>query len=120
VKDKMSIHKKSFREAIFNLIKNAEEHALTESSSDLILNFDIKEKDGNIIIDYTNNGKRFPENMTEEDFLTYGKKGRNSSGQGLGGAWIGKVIEAHKGEFKIIRDDHPLHFKIVLKRREYE
>ena len=40
--------------------------------------------------------------MAEMKYLSFGKKSINSKSEGLGGAWIGKVIEAHDGTFEII------------------
>lgn len=111
---KIRLHRESFIEAMNNIIRNAEMHAFIGSPSGAKLEFNIKVKNNDIIIDYTNNGKPLPKNMKEEDLLAYGKKGRDSIGEGLGGAWIGKVIEAHAGKFEIIPDDNPIHFRITL------
>lgn len=108
------LHKESFVEAINNLIRNAEVHAFPESLQGAELNFVIRENRKKIIIDYTNNGKPFPANLDAGDFLSFGKKSNESPGEGLGGAWVGKVIEAHHGTFEIIRDENPLHFRITL------
>jgi len=111
------MHKESFVEAINNLIRNAEVHAFPESLRGAELNFVIGENRKNIIIDYTNNGKPFPANLDAVDFLSFGRKSKESPGEGLGGAWVGKVIEAHHGTFEIIRDENPLHFRITLPKR---
>jgi sensor histidine kinase regulating citrate/malate metabolism len=103
--------------AINNLIRNAEVHAFPESLQGAELNFIIRESRKKIIIDYTNNGKPFPENLAAGDFLSFGRKSMESPGEGLGGAWVGKVIEAHHGTFKIIRDENPLHFRITLPKK---
>ncbi len=113
----IQLHKESFIEAINNIIRNAELHAFNESLSDARLEFDINGNDENIIIDYKNNGLPFPRNMNEKDFLSFGTKSSDSPGEGLGGAWIGKVIEAHNGSFQIIRDENPVHFRITLPRK---
>jgi K+-sensing histidine kinase KdpD len=113
----VSLHRESFVEAINNLIRNAEIHAFPESLQGAELNFYIKENRKKIIIDYTNNGKPFPDNLDAMDFVSFGKKSNESPGEGLGGAWIGKVIEAHHGTFEIIRDENPLHFRITLPKR---
>ena len=55
--------------------------------------------------------------MDEKKFLSFGTKSSDSPGEGLGGAWIGKVIEAHDGSFGIIRDETPVHFRIILPRK---
>jgi K+-sensing histidine kinase KdpD len=108
------LHRQSFIEAMLNLVRNAEVHGYRGDSSNARLSFCITERRSWIVIDYTNNGQRFPENLTAKDFLTFGKKSGDSPGEGLGGAWIGKVIAAHNGSFEIIRDEHPLHFRIML------
>ena len=45
--------------------------------------------------------------VVETEYLSFGKKSINNRGEGLGGAWIGKVIEVHDGTIEIIRDKHP-------------
>lgn len=108
------LHRQSFIEAINNLIRNAEIHGFQGNCSGGLLMFRITERRKSVVIDYTNNGRPFPENLTERDFVAFGRKSGDSPGEGLGGAWIGKVIAAHNGSFEIIRDEHPLHFRITL------
>jgi K+-sensing histidine kinase KdpD len=111
---KIRLHRQSFIEAVHNLIRNAEVHGFQGNCSDARLLFRITERRKRIVIDYSNNGRPFPENLSEKDFLTFGRKSGDSPGEGLGGAWIGKVIAAHNGSFEIIRDEQPLHFRIKL------
>lgn len=111
------LHRESFLEALNNLIRNAEMHAFPEPRGDALIAFDVAERRRYITIDYTNNGKPFPANLSARDFLSFGRKSGESPGEGLGGAWIGKVIEAHRGTFEVIRDEHPLHFRITLPKR---
>jgi type I restriction-modification system DNA methylase subunit len=112
----VSLHVESFIEAINNIIRNAEVHAFSGDIVDPELRFEIHEDkmEEEIIIDYTNNGNPFPPSMTENEFMSFGKKSRNSNGEGLGGAWIGKVIDAHDGSLEIIRDKNPVHFRITI------
>lgn len=114
---KIRLHRQSFVEAILNLIRNAEVHGFPDNRADAVLQFRIVEQRKRVVIDYTNNGRPFPENLSEKDFLAFGKKSGDSPGEGLGGAWIGKVIAAHNGTFEIIRDENPLHFRIKLPKR---
>jgi signal transduction histidine kinase len=114
---KMRLHRQSFIEAILNLIRNAEVHGFQGDCTLARLTFEIRERRRSVVIDYTNNGRSFPDNLSEKDFLTFGLKSADSPGEGLGGAWIGKVIAAHNGSFQIVRDEHPLHFRIVLPKR---
>jgi len=112
----LRLHKESFIEAVHNLIRNAEVHAFDGKSKNPEVRFDIRGEEGEVIIDYFNNGTVFPEDMTAEQFLTFGEKSVNSPGEGLGGAWIGRFLDAHMGTFEIIRDKHPVHFRITLPR----
>jgi nitrogen-specific signal transduction histidine kinase len=108
------LHRQSFIEALLNLVRNAQVHGFPGDCSQALLVFRISERRKRIVIDYTNNGRPFPENISAKDFLTFGRKSNDSPGEGLGGAWIGKAIAAHNGSFEIIRDEHPLHFRIML------
>ena len=114
VEGEMFLHRSFFVDAMYNIIKNAESHAFDKNQKNAEIVFEIYERNNQIIIDYMNNGREFPRNMTTRDFLTIGKKAESSSGEGIGGAWIGKVIEAHNGLFEIIRDNNPVHFRITL------
>ena len=117
---KLRLHRASFVEAINNIIRNAETHAFPatrEGTGDDVLSFEIRENVKYVFIDYTNNGLPFPGNIDAKAFLTFGRKSNDSPGEGLGGAWIGKVIEAHGGTFEIIRDGNPVHFKITIPKR---
>jgi signal transduction histidine kinase len=114
---KIRLHRQSFVEAILNLIRNAEVHGFPDNRVDAVLLFRIVEQRKRVVIDYTNNGRPFPENLSEKDFMAFGRKSSDSPGEGLGGAWIGKVVAAHNGTFEIIRDENPLHFRIKLPKR---
>lgn len=105
------ISKHFFKTVIENLLENATRHSATE------VIFNISEDSRNVFIDYMNNGEPFPVDFTKKEFLTYGKKSQGSPGSGQGGAWIGKIIDAHNGEFNIIPDDFPVHFRIQLPKR---
>jgi sensor histidine kinase regulating citrate/malate metabolism len=113
----VSLHRESFVEAINNLLRNAEIHGFLEPEAANEVCFTLRQTRKMVVIDYTNNGRPFPANLSTDDFLSFGRKGADSPGEGLGGAWIGKVIEAHGGDFEIIRDGQPLHFRITLPKR---
>ncbi|WP_026842576.1 hypothetical protein [Citrifermentans bremense] len=59
-----------------------------------MLHFELRETRKRVILDYTNKGIPFPANLDARAFTTCGKKSNDSPGEGLGGAWIGKVVEA--------------------------
>jgi nitrogen fixation/metabolism regulation signal transduction histidine kinase len=113
----VSLHRESFVEAVNNLLRNAEVHGFPEPDAGNEVRFTLRQTRKRIVIDYTNNGRPFPANLSARDFLSFGRKGADSPGEGLGGAWIGKVIEAHGGGFEIIRDGQPVHFRITLPKR---
>lgn len=113
----VSLHRESFVEAVNNLLRNAEAHGFPEPGAADEVRFSLRQTRKRIVIDYTNNGRPFPENLSADDFLSFGRKGADSPGEGLGGAWIGKVIEAHGGGFEIVRDGQPVHFRITLPKR---
>jgi K+-sensing histidine kinase KdpD len=111
------LHRESFVEAVNNIIRNAEIHGYPEKCDIAVMTFAIRERRKNVVIDYINNGRPFPTNLSAKDFLSFGKKSSDSPGEGLGGAWIGKVIDAHQGTFEVIRDENPVHFRITLPKR---
>ncbi|HBG08293.1 MAG: hypothetical protein A2075_11695 [Geobacteraceae bacterium GWC2_58_44] len=113
----LRLHRESFVEAINNLVRNALTHAFTGEHPGPELCFAVRESRSRVTIDYTNNGRPFPANLNAKDFLTCGRKSYDSPGEGLGGAWIGKTVQAHRGSFDIIRDAHPLHFRITFPKR---
>lgn len=113
----VSLHRESFVEAVNNLLRNAELHGFPESDIGNEVRFTLRQTRKRIVIDYSNNGRPFPANLSARDFISFGRKGADSPGEGLGGAWIGKVVEAHGGVFEIIRDEQPVHFRITLPKR---
>lgn len=114
---KVRLHRDSFVEAVNNLLRNAAVHGCPDHRPDAEVRFLLRQTRKSAVIDYTNNGRPFPANLSAADFLSFGRKGAESPGEGLGGAWIGKVIEAHAGQFEIVRDGAPVHFRITLPRR---
>lgn len=114
---RVTLHRESIVEVFNNLLRNAEIHAFPEYTPDSEVRFQLHQTRTWVVVDYTNNGYPFPANLSVGDFLTFGRKSADSPGEGLGGAWIGKAIEAHGGNFEIIHDDNPVHFRIKLPKR---
>jgi hypothetical protein len=113
-KSKLRIHKKSFVEALNQIIENAKKHGFVIPRKHYKIFFNITETVSEIIIDYINDGEPLPENITAKEFLTFGKSGVDIKGEGLGGSWIGKALKAINADFKIIRDNNPVHFRISI------
>jgi K+-sensing histidine kinase KdpD len=81
-----------------------------------MVRFEAREGVREVVIDCVNNGAPFPAGFAVKDFLAFGKKGKNSPGKGLGGAWVGKFVEVHGGDFRKMGDD-PVHFRITIPKR---
>ncbi|MDG5468896.1 hypothetical protein P9J64_11255 [Deltaproteobacteria bacterium IMCC39524] len=112
---KAVLHKHSFVESMNNLIRNALVHGFTNPSFQHIIKFVIRKKRGGIIVDYLNNGDPLPEEMNQNNLLSYGVKSVDSPGGGLGMAYVGKMIKAHHGTFEILDNpDYNVHFRIIL------
>jgi signal transduction histidine kinase len=117
--ERMRLHRTSFVQAILNIVRNAEMHAFPASCpvpGRRFIRFEFTDTVKDVIIDYTNNGAPFPQGFRTEDFLAFGKKGKQSTGKGLGGAWVEKFVELHNGRFRILATD-PVHFRITLPKR---
>jgi len=114
------MHETSFAEMIDNFVRNAEVHGFEKGCNRAEYKIAIvvtkRKNDPNLIVEIKNNGNPLPDELTVGKFIDFGSKGKSSSGDGLGGAWIYKVIRAHRGNLEIIRNDkeYPVNFKITL------
>jgi hypothetical protein len=116
---KVRLHRPSFVQAIKNIVRNAEVHGFPDGFScngEPYVLFIARETVKEIVIDCENNGVPFPRGVKTKDFLTYGVKGKQSPGKGLGGAWVQKFVEAHGGRFRKI-SSNPVRFRITLPKR---
>lgn len=100
------LHLETFEAMLKNIIRNALSHGFSNFSEKKKINFNIEVNmvDGLVDIIYENNGHKFQ--ISKEEFIATGRKGRLSEGSGLGGYYINKVIKAHGGDFYIDMD-HP-------------
>lgn len=116
---RLRLHRTLFVQAIRNLLRNAEVHGFPDSFRPAELpevRFEARAGIREVAIDCVNNGAPFPAGFTLKDFLAFGKKGKSSPGKGLGGAWIGKFVEVHGGDFRKLSND-PVHFRITIPTR---
>ena len=106
-------------EVFNNLIDNSIKHGFKDKSKQYQININANHDTNNIIIDYINNGLPWPKYFPIEDFTTFSMKGKRSTGEGIGGMYIKKVLDLHKGSIKLIMDDNPVHLQIIIpKERE--
>lgn len=102
---KVFLHKGSFIEAIDNIISNAEEHGFKNRENGNEIFFWIYDVGNEIIIDYANNGAKFPSDIKAAEFLEFGVRGKSSNGTGFGGAYVKLMLEAHNAKFEIINEE---------------
>jgi signal transduction histidine kinase len=95
------INCKSFEHILDQLVANALKHGFkTRSESDRIM-FSVREDRERQIasIVYSNNGSPF--RLTEEDFVGFFQKSKDSSGSGIGGNFVYRIVKAHGGEIQV-------------------
>lgn len=108
--ENIKLDKTAFKEAINNIIENACDWRFKDNKcKDAKLTFDISENDDFVIIDYKNNGKMFPEEIKEEDFLKR---------RGYGGKTVNYFMEVHNAKFEIVRCRN-CNFIIKIPRKAY-
>ena len=113
------LHETSFAEMIDNFIRNAEIHGFAQQNQSQLIVISCYIENKCLNIDVKNNGLPLPAELTVERFTSFGEKRTNSPGEGLGGAYIDKVIRAHEGSLQIITSDKkfPTLFRICLPLR---
>ena len=102
VKSSPLIYENAFRDMIENIIRNAEVHGFTDARTDYRFVFDISQKGRRVVIKCLNNGEPLPPNFTKDKLFAKGDKGPNSTGMGLGGERIGKILAAHDAGFDVL------------------
>jgi sensor histidine kinase regulating citrate/malate metabolism len=109
------LHAASFKELLDQLLLNAEIHAFAEKKSphsNKIQFFVRQNKTRNIAsIEYSNNG--LPYELTQRDFTTAFEKGNKSKGSGIGGNYINRIVEAHKGQL-IVEEKNQRGFSLTI------
>jgi type I restriction enzyme M protein len=102
-------------ELLRNFTLNSKLHGFDETvDPKIIYIFFSKSSDSNFLeINLINNGKPFPDGFTLEDFTSFGTRGTNSSGTGIGGYLMKKIIENHNGEIEWYGDQR-LRFSLKI------
>lgn len=109
------IHKPSFKELLDQLLINAEKHAFVTTDINHLnkIQFTVKyiKSKEVVVIEYSNNGK--PYELTQRDFITAFEKGNKSNGSGIGGNYISRIVEAHKGKL-VIQEQNKKGFTLTI------
>ncbi|HPS29575.1 MAG TPA: N-6 DNA methylase [bacterium] len=115
---------KQFLETVFtNLIDNSLSHGFVDDCSHII-NIDVsivkKHKDSTDFIRffYYDDGIGWPEGFTFDKFISYGKTGGSTGGQGIGGWDINNIIIKHDGEFSEVKLEKGVGFEILIPIRK--
>ncbi len=82
------------------MVVNIERHGGKKVPINFLVNM-VSENES-IVIDFINDGEPLPVNINLNDFIKYGKKSGKSTGQGLGGYLINKVVKNHGGKIDIL------------------
>lgn len=90
-----------FEHIISNVISNGLNHGKFDDESEIQFVINIISIDQEVEIHFFNNGKPFPKNFSFNDFKSFSKKGGESTGQGLGGFLISKVVKNHSGTLSL-------------------
>jgi type I restriction enzyme M protein len=80
-----------FRALMDNILTNAHKYGFTEKKEGNLVQIELIENDGNIMIEVRNNGLPFPKNFDREKFITKYSTADNLNGTGLGGYDIDRI-----------------------------
>ena len=80
-----------FRALMDNILTNANKYGFTEKKEGNLVQIELIENDGNIMIEVRNNGLPFPKNFDREKFITKYSTADNLNGTGLGGYDIDRI-----------------------------
>lgn len=113
------IHVGAVVTAVACVIKNAQDHAFCEGAANAFRITVREDRDeGTVDVHCWNNGRPFPKEIGLKEYTGMYRKSTSSRGHGLGGAFVGRVMQAHEGEIWI---EHPaeggevvLRFRMLL------
>lgn len=97
----IDIHIDSMHLVLDQLIANAEKHGFTSKSKKYTIDFRIKKDEERqvAIIEYSNNGEPFA--LSKKEYVNFITKSKKSSGSGIGGYYINRIIKSHGGDIEI-------------------
>lgn len=91
------LHTESMQHVLDQLIANAEKHGFKDKSKNYKIEFRIKyDSERQIsILEYSNDGEPF--SLTQKDYVNFITKSKDSTGSGIGGYYVNRIIRSHGG-----------------------
>lgn len=101
-------NKEDFYSIFSNIVSNAINHGFTEKKKKYTIRTSIKpDYEKKLwIIEIENNGNPIPANFTFERLKIRGEKTTNSTGNGIGGNDIYKLLKKHQSSFELLTDNN--------------
>lgn len=101
------VDKRQIVELLRNFFINSVKHGFDESIPKKIICILITKNTNNNFLELNliNNGKPFPEGFTIDDFTSFGRKGTDSNGTGIGGYLMKKIVDNHEGKLEWLGDE---------------
>jgi type I restriction enzyme M protein len=103
-----------------NVVSNAVDHGFKGRMENNMIRskvyFDIESN--MCVLEISNNGNPLAEDFDFKRLVTWGEKTSDSSGKGIGGSDILKVMENHEGKFEVVSnqtDEFPVTYKLSFK-----
>lgn len=102
----VNIDKPLFAKVIKNFLTNSVKHGFANTTFDQrLIAFDVSVSEDELSVELTmmNNGNKFPDGFTFEDFISFGVKTGSNKGAGIGGFLINEVVKFHDGTFEELK-----------------
>ncbi|MDO1450354.1 N-6 DNA methylase [Rhodocytophaga aerolata] len=112
---KSNVDKALIKDAISNLIVNAEKYGFREQRVEpynILFEFSKVEEAGQnyVNIIYKNDGAPFPYGFTFKDLIQRGRRAGENSNTGIGGSFINTIIQKHGGIFREFKPNYESQF----------
>lgn len=91
----VNVNREELQQALFNIVKNAVE-SLSNQNGDKNLTVHLKNADGQVDLEITDNGPGFPSDMLEK--ISQAPQSTKKEGSGLGLIIVREIIESNNGE----------------------
>ncbi|MBN1184000.1 MAG: N-6 DNA methylase [Bacteroidales bacterium] len=113
-----ALNRDQFALLVRNFLENTNKHGYTNRTDKYDLSeltgpsrnivFNAFRQEESIIIEMINDGDPFPADFTFEDFVNFGGRGGSAKGSGIGGFLMKKIVDNHRGDFKLIESGRSL------------